>query len=423
MKALHPASIAVLLGATALAAQQLQPAPSGRVSGTVICGDTQRPARFAQVILFGIPAETTPAPKPDAVTDPAQLAAAMKSMMGGNLVQTQTGIDGQYTAANVAPGDYYVFASVAGYLQPIDIVRAEQQAGADLSKPIPGIQTVHVVADRALRADISVARGAAISGKVLWDDGSPVTHAVVSVVPAKENDKQKELPPQFAMLGVTNPLGSLLAITDDLGHFRLSGLSPGDYLIQASLQTQSGFAMQSGVMNMKALTAATPLIVFAPAAFHRADAKPVTLHTGEDRSDSEITFNLAGLHTVSGMVTSAETHHTLNSGTVKLQDTGDKDFSRSGSLDANGNYTVTFVPSGTYTLTIGDGADREAAKDVGKSGGIMRFASEHTLRSYDPDKLTIIVADTDLTGQNLELAPSKTTRKDVDLNTIFNPAN
>jgi len=415
---------AFFLAATSLAAQQSTSATGGSVSGTVTCDDTQRPARFAQVMLFGIPTEVTPPPKLDGTPDPAQLAAVMKSTMGATLVQTQTGIDGQYTALNVAPGDYYVFASVAGYLQPAAIVRAAQAAGVDLSKPIPGIPTVHVAGDRPLRADITVSRGGALSGKVLWDDGSPVTRAIVSVVPA--SGKEKELPSQFAMLNLSNVLGSLLGITDDLGHFRLAGLAPGDYLIQATLETHSGFGMVKGRMNLKALAPDTPLAVFAPAAFHRADAKPVTLHSGEDRSDIEVTFNLAGLHTVSGLIASAETHHPVNSGRVKLEDTQDKDFSRTVGIDAHGNYSISFVPPGNYNLTVDDGADTEDAPEntSGKSEGFAgMFSQSHTLRSYDPGKLAIVVIDSDLADRNLELTPSKTTKKDVDLNKVFNPGN
>src|SRR5215469_4051488 len=94
-------------------------APGGTVTGHVICGDTQRPARFAGVTLFGVPKDVAPAPKLDSNSDQAQVVAFLKTTMGTvNLVQAQTNMDGVFTVNNVAPGDYYVFASVAGYLQP-----------------------------------------------------------------------------------------------------------------------------------------------------------------------------------------------------------------------------------------------------------------------------------------------------------------
>lgn len=394
---------------------------TGTVMGHVTAGDTQRPARFAQVILFGVPTEITNAPKTTDSTDPAQLAAAMKttlsSMSSMKLVQTMTGFDGAYTAKNVAPGDYYVFASIPGYLQPIAQVQALYEAGADLSKPLPGIPMVHVGGGTQSIADVTVDRGAAISGKAVWDDGSPVPHASIQVIAPK--DKSKELPPQFSMLAMGAAMGGglLLATTDDLGHFRIAGLAPGDYMVKASLQTQSQFVMNSGQMNMSGLLANTPLVVYAPAAFHQADAAVVTLHAGDEASDRDVTFNLVGLHTVSGHVASAEDHHSLNSGRVRVEDAKDKDFSRSAAIDANGNYTVTFVPAGTYNMTI-TGSDTEAAKGGGK-GGIMSFSSDHTLKSYQQGTQSVVVTDSDVTGQDMELKPSSGTAKDVNLGDIL----
>ena len=395
-------------------AQQPAPAPSGgTITGHVTCSDTQRPARFAHVTLFGVPTEITPPANadPNAKPDPAQIRAALKSYMGSNMVQTQTDIDGGFEATNVAPGDYYVFASVPGYVQPGSILRAALDAGADLRKSIPDTPIVHVIADRSVRADLLVNRGAAISGKVVWDDGSPATQVTVTVASSKA--KEKDIPPQFSMLAMGGPGGGggLGSITDDLGHFRISGLAPGDYLIQATLQTRSQFAMTNGVMNMSRIME-SPLVVFAPAAFHQADAKPVTLHTAEDRGDEEVTIKLAGLHFVSGRIASAEDHHGLNSALVVLRDKQDKDFVRTADVDAHGNFTITFVSPGTYDLAVSNAADTEPSTK--KPTAFMTVESTHILRSYQDGKQSVIVTDSDVTGQNIELVPEKTTKKDLD---------
>jgi hypothetical protein len=392
--------------------------PGGTVTGHVICGDTQRPARFAGVMLFGVPKEVAPAPKLDDNADVSQVAALMKSAMGSmNLVQTQTGMDGGFAVSNVAPGDYYVFASVAGYVQPMNIVQAAFDAGADLSKPIPGVPTVHVAAERSAQADVTVDRGAAISGKVLWDDGAPVSHAMVTTVSTKA--KEDKLPPQFSMLAIGSGLGGggLVSISDDLGRFRIAGLSPGEYLVKVTFQTNTQFAMQGGVMNLNGAGASTPLTIYAPATFHKTEAKAVTLHTAEDSGDEEVTIKLAGMRTVSGRVTSLEDHHGLNSGTVKLEDSQDKEFSRTAGVDANGNFSVMFVPPGTYNLTVTGGADKEPSKK--EPTGLVKFSRDHTVRSYQDGKQSVIVGDNDVTGLNIELAPSKTTKKDLDFNDLI----
>ena len=40
---------------------------------------------------------------------------------------------------------------------------------------------------------------------------------------------------------------------------------------------------------------------------------------------------------------------------------------------------------------------------------------DEAVRSYDDGKQQVIVADDDVTGQNIELAPSKTLKKAVDI--------
>ena len=242
-----------------------------------------------------------------------------KAMDGVRVVQTQTDVDGVFVAHDVAPGDYYVFASVAGYVQPNNLVLAAYEAGSDLHYPISGIPTVHVVSEHSVRADLTAERGAAVSGWVVWDDGSPATRVKVSVVAA--NGKKKKMP-----------------------------LQPGEYFVKGELSTRLQFGSQSGLVNFRVMD--SPLTVFAPAAFYQAGAKAITLHTGEERDDEELTINLGGMHSVSGRVASVEDHHGISVGRVTLEDAQDKDFSRSTNVDANGDFTVTFVPSGSYNLLV-----------------------------------------------------------------------
>lgn len=402
-------------------AQQPASAPgTGTVTGHVVCGDTGRPARFAGVMLFGVPPDRpeAPMPKPGDTAQVAAMQAAMKSAMTGmNMVQTQTELDGSYAAANVAPGDYYVFASVPGYVQPANQVQAAIAAGADAKKLLPGVPVVHVAADRTVSAEITATRGAAVAGKAVWDDGSPAAKAIMQVVPV--GGKEKALPGQFAMLGMAGGIGGggIMAITDDLGQFRIAGLAAGDYLLQATLQTRSTFAMQGGVMNMSGLMSETPLKLFAPGTPHRSEAKPLKLRAGEDEREVLLTIHLNAMRLVSGRISSAEDRHGLNSGTVTLEDTIDKEFKRTAGLDAAGNYVVSFVPPGTYNLTVTDAEDTEPSQK--KQTGLMKFAQDRTLRSYDDGKATVIVSTADVTGQNLELAPSKEKKSKPDLNDLM----
>jgi hypothetical protein len=155
-----------------------------------------------------------------------------------------------------------------------------------------------------------------------------------------------------------------------------------------------------------------PLMVYAPAGFRKVDAKPVTLTAGEERTDVDITYNLGATHTVSGRVTSAEDHHGLNRGVVTLTDTSEKTFTRTSGLDADGNFTVTFVPSGTYTMTVRNGADATPEEPKSEDAGIPSIVGVKIVRTYEKAEQPVMVTDSDLSGQNIELKPEKVQNAD-----------
>ena len=401
------------------AQQPTTPPPSGTVTGHVTCGDTQRPARFAQVMLFAVPTTAAAPMDPNAKMDDAAIAAAMKSAMSGmnNMVMTQTGLDGSYSAASVAPGDYYVFATVAGYVQPNAMVQAALDAGADPKKPIPGIPMVHVVADRSVSSDVTMQRGGAISGKVVWDDGSPATHVVLTAESTKS--QTKPLPPEFSMLMMSSALaGSLALVSDDLGNYRIAGLAPGEYRLKATLQVSMNLNMQGGGMNLARMMQDKPLIIYAPSTLHKSQAAALTVKAGDELRDQIVTLNLGGMHSVSGSITSVEDHHGINSASIELTDVSDKDVVRSAGVDASGNFSVSFVPPGTYNMEVSDAADTQPSTK--KQTGLVNFNAPETLRSYEDAKQSVIVGESDVTGQNVALTPSKTVKKDVDLNKLLN---
>jgi len=154
-----------------------------------------------------------------------------------------------------------------------------------------------------------------------------------------------------------------------------------------------------------------PLIVYAPDAFRQKDAKPVKLIAGEEHGDEDITFNIGGTHTVSGQVTSAEDHHALNWASISLSDETDRTFVRGTRVDQDGNFTVTFVPPGTYTLNAA-GGDIVSEQDD-KNPGLVQ---QRVVRSYKVAKQQVIVTDNDVTGQNIELSPAKAQNDDASAN-------
>lgn len=389
---------------------------TGTVTGHIVCGDTQRPARFAGVVLFGIPAQVTLAPAaPPDPNDMAAMKAALKASFAANLVQGETGLDGGFVLSDVAPGDYYAFPAVAGYVQPTAVLQAAYAAGADPKKPVPGIPVVHVSADRTADIELTAQRGATVSGHVVWDDGAPVAR---SIIQAEATGKEVKLPAQFAMLaGITAVYGASAQFTDDQGRYRITGLMPGEYVVKASLNTGTQFAMVGGAMQLGGLGTVTPLVIYAPDTVHKGAAQRLKLGSGDEHDGEDITIRLGGMHTVSGHIRSAEDGHGINSAEVKLTDASDKDFVRSAGVDANGSYTVTLVPPGTYNLTVTDAEDTRPSTK--RPTGLIKMEMPDTVRSYDDGKGSVVVTDSDVSGEDVDLQTSQDVKKKPNLDDLL----
>ncbi len=139
---------------------------TGIVTGHVYCADTNAPARMASVQL-----------------EPAKAHSHFSGDTPAGGV-AQTGFDGAFTLSNVPPGSYYVVVAKAGYLSPRayaeDVDNAEPQPAA--AQPPIVIPRVDVQADQTASVEIRLERGAAISGTVRFDDGSPASDVMVMLL-------------------------------------------------------------------------------------------------------------------------------------------------------------------------------------------------------------------------------------------------
>lgn len=404
---------ALMMMGSARAQDATQKQAMGTVTGRVVCADTQRPARFAGVLLYEVPKTVTPHTDPKSVKD--ALNSFTQSMGKMNYFQAKTDLDGAYSVDDVEPGLYYVFGITAGYVGPLSVVSTVMATGGDLSKPLPGVPTVQVTGGRTTTANVSLERGAAIGGTVVWDDGSPVSGAVVQAQLVKSVDL-KQLPVEFKGLiigSASTGLGGIMAITDDVGRFRISGQAPGDYIVQASIKTTGGISMSKGQLNFVKGILDKPLVVYAPAEMHKDKAETVTVHSGDERTDVVVTVALNSMHKVSGRVTALEDHHGINSGLVTLTDTSDKNLVRTAEVGDDGVFTLSYVPAGTYTLKATTVDDVEPTKD---SKG---HDSTRNVRSYDDGEVGVIVADHDMSGQDVELKQSAKVRTDDDESGAF----
>lgn len=332
------------LAAVASSPLQSQSPPSGAVTGRVYCADTNLPCRFANVIL--------------------QLADTTASHRGGTSFSATSALDGSFTIEHVAPGQYYILAELPGYTSSVAGLPPEElrTASAELRGNLDRIlQKVAVEPGQTASVDIRLERGAAISGQVLYDDGSPGANLSIHLL-----RRQKDATWKTASADSKGPFEWLHfdQFTDDRGHYRETGLPAGEYVVEASLPPVS--TSPSGLFGNVSLTVHTnsqgALKVYSGNSTHLRDATPVSVSAGEERTGVDITIPLSGLHRISGNASARSDGHAVPRGQVSLLDPDDKSTLRTTTLQSDGTFYFDYVPDGSYLVQLKDATDIEDNK-------------------------------------------------------------
>lgn len=365
---------------------------TGTITGRLVYGDTQQPARFAQVVL--VPAQVVQAD--------SQPGGGIRGFagMGGN---GRTDLDGNFTLTNVAAGDYYVAGQSAGYISETSMLQARAADGENAQALLTTLPVAHVTAGGTATVNVSLTRGGTLAGRIQWDDGSPATGVQVSAVLVTVGTSSTAAINQGGgQGGGRGGFGGGFAggagsgtLADDRGYFRISGLMPGTYYVRATLQ-----APISGGGTTGFLQRSQAMIFYAPSKVRRADAETVTLHEGEERGDIQLLVDLRSMHTLSGRV-GATSGPEPESGSVRLVDATDSTLSRTGAIAPDGTFTLSYVPAGNYTLSISGASSNPSTSFGGRRG--QQTSTGVTYQQYTG---TLTVTDTDVSGISISLTPN-----------------
>jgi hypothetical protein len=357
---------------TASLAQRTTPpkaVPTGVVTGHVYCADTNGPARLANVVL-------EPA---DAIDG---YASSESKGVSAHMSGVQTLPDGSFSVQHVTPGTYYVFASEPGYVSPLAAVAAtsdqlskpDKATRAEIAKAVPRV-TVQASVPAAI--EVTLQRGAAVSGTVLYDDGSPAAGLQVQLL---VRQKEKWVEPREGPVQ-----GTPSTITDDRGVFRISGLPAREYLIAVQLSlNKTSYDVGDG--GFSTYTDDYRIPVYSGNKLRPKDAAPFTLKLGEERPGEDITIPLAKLHNVTGSIAAARDGHTVNGGHVALLYADDRSEAANTKL-AKGDtgWTLSFVPEGDYIVRVSDGADLEYEEIPNNPDSVPPTHTEsHAVHHYGP---------------------------------------
>jgi len=300
------------------------PPPTGtaKISGRVVSADSGSPLRRAQVRI---------------------VAAEQRVMRSAT-----TDAEGRYSFAELPAGRYTITVSRNGFVT----LAFGQQRPFETGKPLE--LTNAQVADQI---DFALPRGGVISGQVLDEFGDPVTGAMVQVFRYQYFNGQRRLMPVAG--------GSQ---TDDRGDFRVFGVAPGDYYVNATLRNGGPFASSSDDRIGYAPT-------YYPGTPVSAEAQRINVGLGQEVPGIVITLVPARTMTISGLARGADGRPLANVPIMVIQRSDDGaptfGFVSGSQTRADGTFTVGNVSPGNYTLQARSltNPNESATVDVVAGGG------------------------------------------------------
>jgi hypothetical protein len=383
---------AALLFSPAIAVAQQPVAQSGGVSGHVYFAGTNAPARFATVALQPVVVKSDDRPFSERSKDPA-------------IHIYQALLDGSFQIPRVPSGTYYVVVKYPGYLSPFS-----QFSNADLVHPAPDVQqriaallpTVTVTANNVANIDIRLTRGASVSGTVTFDDGTPYAGASVSLMQRGADGKLVEA-------RLTEG-----ATADDQGHFRMTGLVAGDYVLQVGLMVTD--AMVNSVLGQVSSSYSNyrySLEYYSGDTPRQRDAKPFKLEDGEDLPSQNLTIPITKLHGVAGSIVEQKTGRAINKGAVALLYADDNsELTKAEVTPDESGFHLSFVPEGEYVLKVTEASDVRHEEIANPPGTMPPTHTKdtvlHTYTGGDPQPL---IVHGDMEGLNLPVTPTPTAVK------------
>jgi hypothetical protein len=347
---------------------------------------------------------------------------------------------GHFAFANLPAGTYTLIATRAGYVSSTYGAKTPGRAqGAPISLA-DGQQITGIV--------MPMLHGAALSGVVRYPSGQVAADVNIVVMSVKNAGGERKLSP------VLTP-----GRTDDRGVFRVFGLPPGDYLVQADMtgagrqdpmrpltkdELEWAAKIQSGASTASAGARPAPgappspqpvayTSVYYPGVADPSVAGVVTLGAGEDRGGIDIACVLVPTATISGRVFGADGQPAVGlqvrlegskSGGGGINDLITSLIGRSSARITNDEFSIPNVPPGHYRLIARAKAPVvSGAAAAPKAAGAPSFldmmgamnGSAKDLTLWAEQEIEVIGADQ--TGLSLRLQPGLTISGKIEFET------
>jgi len=289
---------------------------TARLRGRVMAAETGGPVRRAQVRILGqdIGSKT-------AITD----------------------ADGRFEFRDLPGGRFNVSAAKSGFVT----VQYGQL------RPFESGKAIDLVDGQVMdKADIAMPRGGVISGRLIDEFGEPIADAVVNAMRSAWSGGRRRLQPS----GRTS-------MTNDLGQFRIYGLSPGDYYVSATFRGGDMMAMEMAMAAtmgggaMGGPSGSTPSSGYAPTYYpgtpNGAEAQKISVAAGQEAQNTDFALLPVKLAKISGTVISSEgkpVEGSMINAQPRSGDAAGMMMAGAARTDKNGNFTLSNVAPGDYTL-------------------------------------------------------------------------
>jgi hypothetical protein len=329
-----------------------RPDPTGTamIRGRVVAADTGNPIRRANVNLQPIapprPPVTTAPPGGGApsITMTANMtvttgpAGSVQFVGPGNMARPRsvtTDSQGTFEFAGLPAGMYRLHANGGQYSAGYLAINygAKRPSGPGISDSGTMIELAD--GQRFDKAVIALPRGGVITGRVADDNGDAMARVQVYTL--------------FFAPGSTRGarMGSG-AQTDDLGHFRLYGLMPGDYAVVAEARGPT-FVPPNAPPETEDDKIGF-MTTFYPGTADEGGAQRVRVRAGAETPGLEIRMATGRLFRVSGMVTDSQGRPAVRTNGQLVRRTGNSTSSFGFSSDEQGRFAMRNIPPGTYRL-------------------------------------------------------------------------
>jgi len=372
-----------------------EPVGTGVIRGMVVASDSGNPVRRANVNLFaappppGPPPPGTPPGTRTSVSTTMSMVNGMPVQMGGvNVIRPRTvttDAQGAFEFAALPAGSYRLLASAGQYSAAyLGIAYGAKKPNApgssDMGTPI---QLANGQAfDKAV---IALPRGAVITGRVTDENGEALARVQVYTV--------------FFQTGSTRGqrMGSG-GQTDDLGQFRLYGLTPGEYTVVA--EARGNTFVQPNALPETEEDKIGFMTTYYPGTADEGGAQRVRARAEAETPGIEFRMVTGRLFHISGSVMDSQGRPAARTGISLGRRTAGSTGSTSfgSSTDEQGHFQMRNILPGTYRIVVRPRPTQGNADGSSNDPGEM--ASLPLTVAADVDNLMILTTPgATITGQ------------------------